>query len=459
MSRFSLRWVLLGTVLGAITLAFTVFAVYLDRVEQVNRLDDIDTDLVRAERAALGPPGVDGSERVPPPGDGGADLIAADLPVELVLDADGEVVASPGVPSPFSPATLASLAMADGNQTTSDPRFRVRITETTDGSVVVTALPLDGFDTAVGRFRVALIAGGGVILGLVAATLWVLTGWLTRPLSRMAESARGIAAGDLETPVGLPAGTRETVELTVDLDLMVGRLRGALDEANRSREASERLLADLAHEIRTPLTALKGYSDLYAQGMLGATSDVDRAMSRIGSESERLNALANTMLQLADERTGDLEVEEFDLAQLAEEVATDLRAAYPDQQLELRVDQLGLHRMRGSRDRMQQAILNLGANACHHTALGTTIDIAVARQSEALQLTVADHGPGIDPADGDRIFLPFYRSDEARSRDGQDGAGLGLALVRQIAEQHYGSASVDSNPAGGATFTLTIPAT
>ena len=303
MKRLSLRWVLLWSVLGAITIAFAVFAVFLDRVEQVSRLDDIDTELVRAERTGPAPPQVNAPDRAPPPPDVGVDAGVIESPIQLILDADGAVVVSSGVSNPFSPTMLATLADSDGNVTTPDPRFRVRTTRTADGSPVLTALSLEGFDAAVARFRVALVVGGGVILVLVAAMLWVLTGWLTRPLTRMAGSARRIAAGDLETPVGVPTGARETADLAVDLDLMVGRLHSALGEANRSREATERLMADMAHEIRTPLTALKGYSDLYAQGMLDDQSDVDRAMARIGSESERLNALANSMLQLAYEPT------------------------------------------------------------------------------------------------------------------------------------------------------------
>ncbi len=323
--------------------------------------------------------------------------------------------------------------------------------------MAVTALSLDDFDSAVSRFRTTLAVGGGVILVLVAAILWVLTGILLRPVARMADVANRIAGGDLETPVGRPSGTRETVDLAVDLDQMVSRLRGALNESNRSREATERLMADMAHEIRTPLTALKGYSDLYAQGMLETSSDVDRAMSRIGSESERLSALANAMLQLAQEGTAQPEIADFDIADLVEEVVADLRAAYSGQRIEFDIDRSRPLTVSGFRDRLQQAVLNLGSNACHHNPPGQSIAIAARLQAGAIRISVADNGPGVDPADRDRIFLPFFRSDAARNRDGQQGAGLGLALAQQIAKQHHGTLSLESPPGGGATFILAIP--
>lgn len=457
MRRLPLRWVLLGTVLGAITLAFTAFALYVDRVEQSNRLDDIDAELVRAERGGTTPASVD-RPAPPPPDDGEVDADAVDAPIQLVVDPDGNVVANSGASNPFSATTLAALTGGDDNLTTQDPRFRVRTATTPEGGLAVTALSLEAFDAAVQRLRVALVAGGGVILGLVAAMLWVLTGWVTRPVVRMTESARRVAAGDLETPVGSPAGTRETADLAVDLDAMVGRLRRALGAAHQSRDATERLLADMAHEIRTPLTALKGYSDLYARGMLDDEGAVDRAMARIGSESERLNTLASSMLQLALEQTEELAAEEFDLGEVADEVVTDLRAAHPDQRLELLIVDRGPHRLRGSRDRIQQALLNLGSNACQHSPTGAPVVLEVQRGVDDLVVRVADRGPGVEPADHARIFLPFYRSDAARSRDGHNGAGLGLALVRQIAEQHHGTVSVESNAHGGATFVLRVPA-
>jgi two-component system OmpR family sensor kinase len=191
--------------------------------------------------------------------------------------------------------------------------------------------------------------------------------------------------------------------------------------------------------------------------MLEEPGDVDRAMSRIGSESERLNALANDMLQLARDGTDQDEVADVDIAVLVDEVVADLRAAYPRQCIESDIDRSRPLTARGSRDRLLQAILNLGSNACHHSPSDDTILISAHVRAETIRIGVADNGPGVDSADRDRIFLPFFRSDAARNRDGQHGAGLGLSLARRVAERHHGTLSLESPPAGGATFVLTIP--
>ena len=344
MKRLPLRSLLLGAVLGTVTVAFVAFAVYIDRVDRDNRIDDIDAELVRAERSVplAGADDVGGPRQATP--DAGDPLDTADPPVQLLVASDGTITATAGARNPFDQDTIDGLVAAgDGTRTIDDPRYRVRATTTAAGVVALTALPLDGFDAAVGRFRAALAAGGGVIIGLVAIVVWGVTGHLARPVTRMAVTANLIADGHLDTAVDPPSGSRETADLSASLHLMLTRLRVALDDANESRDAMERFLADMAHEIRTPLTALKGYSDLYRNGMLEAPADVDRAMSRIGSESQRLSELADAMLQLASAGSDSAATGTFDVAEVAGEVAADLRAAYPHQRIELRGGSPGGH--------------------------------------------------------------------------------------------------------------------
>ena len=122
MKHFSLRWLLLGTVLGAIIVAFSGFAIYLDRVEQGNRLDDIDTELVRAERA--GTPGPQLDRPGPAPQTGTDEPNATDPPIQLLLSPDGIIITESGAANPFSDATLTDLATGGGNITISNPRYR-----------------------------------------------------------------------------------------------------------------------------------------------------------------------------------------------------------------------------------------------------------------------------------------------------------------------------------------------
>ncbi len=246
---------------------------------------------------------------------------------------------------------------------------------------------------------------------------------------------------------------------------MVARLRAALAEQERSvalatsaRDDMQRFLADVSHEIRTPLTALKGYSDLYAGGMLAEPGALDRAMSRVGSESVRLHSLVNSMLELTRDGEAHRQAHaEVDVAQVVRAVVEDLRAAYPGREIDLQTAETVDAPVAGDAARIHQAVLNLGANACTHTDPRTPIAVNVESTPSALTVSVVDHGAGIDEAERTKVFLPFYRSDPSRARNGHSGAGLGLALAQQIAHEHDGSVSVHPTPGGGATFTLTLP--
>ncbi len=463
MKRLPLRSLVLGSVIATMIAGFTVFAIYIDRVEHANRIEDLDTELIRAERSGQRPTGDDQGPEGPPalPPSEESDVVEA--PVQLLLNPAGSLIAASGGDSPFDQATLEQLIQSDGSRTVAEPEYRVRVTTGPDGNISVTALGLQNLRAATNRLRKALALGGAVIGVLVAALLWGLTGFLIRPVTRMTAAATKIASGELDTPVGEPGGSRETAELAADLDQMLTTLRTSLHDTQRSaatataaRDDMERFLADMAHELRTPLTALKGYSDLYAAGMLEDTPDVDRAMSRIGSESERLHNLVNQMLQLARANSADNPPEVFDVAVVLDEVTEDLRAAYPDQRFEIEQISPGHCNVRAIRPQIHQAILNLGSNACHHNPSTEPVVTRIHAEDHTVAISVIDHGPGIKEDDHDRIFLPFYRAEAARSRHGSSGAGLGLALTKQIADHHNANLVVTDTPGGGATFTLTL---
>ena len=154
-----------------------------------------------------------------------------------------------------------------------------------------------------------------------------------------------------------------------------------------------------------------------------------------------------------------LQLTDVDVSQVARAVVDDLRAAHPERRIDLHVGPSDGPPLAGDPARIHQAILNLGANACTHTPAATPVTIATESNDAETTVSIIDHGAGIDTADRERIFLPFYRSDPSRSRDGAGGAGLGLAVTHQIAREHGGSVSVGATPTGGATFTLHLPAT
>lgn len=490
--RPTLRQLVLVPVLATIVLGFAGFAFYIDRVERMNRLDDLDTELVRAERAtnaqpqAQPPAGAGGQGRPPEPPAVEPEAPAApieaaevtaldestdalDAPIQLVLDAGGALVATGANPSPFDAEQLQTFAAMDGVSVSSLDGYRVRVTaDERDGSVSVTALPTADLDAATGRFRQALLVGGIVIAALVAFAVWLATSVLIRPVTRLTNSATRIADGHFDTTIDEPGGSSEMTRLASDLNRMLDTLQSAINErtqaaadAQLARDDMQRFLADMAHELRTPLTALKGYSDLYAGGMLPDTTAVDRAMSRIGSESDRLSRLATGMLQLARRDLTTVESEPTDLAQVLNDVADDLAAAYPQHTIatDIRAAEAdGGAMVDGVRAHLHQALLNLGSNAANFSEPGDSIEMTITTGRQDVVVEVVDHGIGIDPADVERIFLPFFRTDTSRRRDhGDSGSGIGLALTKQIADQHGASIAVGETLGGGATFTLRFP--
>ena len=261
---------------------------------------------------------------------------------------DRATAASPGsggADNPFSAEALAALAAATTQTTTEVDDHRVLVSPRAGGEVRVTALSLTGYRSAIADLRRSLVVGGLVIVLLEAAMVWWLAGRLVRPLATMASTATRIADGALDTEIDRAGGSREVAELSSDIERMVERLRDALAERERSaaeaaraRDDMRRFLADVSHEIRTPLTALKGYSDLYDHGMLTEPGALDRAMARVGSESVRLHALVNSMLDLVrDGRAATPVVEDVDVAGVVGTVAADLRVAHPGRRIDVGV--------------------------------------------------------------------------------------------------------------------------
>ena len=200
MTRPSLRWIFLVPILIAIVVGFTAFAIYADQVERDNRLADIDAELVRAAgRNEAEPVGDQPPSR--PPEDDTAPIADNQIPIQLLIDPDGTVVSTGASGNPFSASTIQQLLTLDGFHTVSADNVRVRVTTQDNQLTSATALSLDLFDQATTDFRRAVAIGGGIIVTLVAAIVWLLVQSLTRPISRITSAATRIADGELDTEI------------------------------------------------------------------------------------------------------------------------------------------------------------------------------------------------------------------------------------------------------------------
>lgn len=461
MRRLALRSWLLLPLLATLVVGTTLLGLFVHRAVERDLIATIDDELARAVVVRLEPEGR-------PPGGGGApppqiDDEDADAPLQVILSPDGRVIEARGGGEELAGRGLDRFVGLTTYETLDgEPRMRIASVPLTEGRTGVVALPLTDVDESLSSLRRNLAIGGVALFVAQALVIAFVVRLVNKPVGRLSTTSHRIAEGDLDSVVPGGSGPREVADLADDLNGMVGRLRStiaerevAASEAERAREDMERFMADASHELRTPLTALKGFSDLHAEGMLDEDG-VDRAMARIGTESQRLTTLVNDLLRLL-RPTDATSMEPVDLAAIASAVVHDLRAAYPDHPISL---DLGTDDgvVTGDPARLHQAVLNLAANACQHTPVGTAVCVAVDRDREGVVLRVVDQGPGLDAELAERIFEPFVRGDESRSRREHDGAGLGMTITRRITEQHGGTVVVDHTPGGGTTVVLGLPA-
>ena len=294
------------------------------------------------------------------------------------------------------------------------------------------------------------LLGGGAIVLLTAARGGA---WLTRaafkPIDEVTRTAQSIvSAEDLSRRVPVPPVQDELQRLTVTVNDLLARLEGLFS-------AQRRFVADVSHELRTPLAAMQGNLEVLDRGAARDPELLAESLSDMRREVARLIRMANDLLLLAQSESGvQLRDEPIELDTLLLEVHRELRPLAGDVQLRLgHEDQIVVQ---GDRDRIKQALLNLGVNALQHTPSGGTVTLGIARQDGYAALMVTDSGHGIGANDLPHIFDRFYRADRSRSRH-HGGAGLGLAIVKWVADAHNGRVDVTSAPGAGSQFRLLLP--
>ena len=380
----------------------------------------------------------------------------------------GYLYADPGTARVLSPSQLRALFSVPSGPPESVHLdgvggFRVQVHNSDSGAVVV------GLSTAEVDTTTWTLAGifGLVTLGallIAAAGAIVLTRVALRPLERITETATRVtelqlASGDVAIPERVPAAEAdprtEVGQVGVALNLLLGHVEDALVARQRSEEKVRRFVADASHELRTPLASIRGYAELTRRIEAELPDDAVRALDRIESESIRMTALVEELLELArlDEGVG-LSLGEVELVRLVTDAVGDAYAAAPDHEWELVAPEPPLA-ITGDAARLQQLILNLLANAHRHTPAGTAVTVTLEPDGDDVVLTVADDGPGIPEHVRPHLFERFVRGDAARVRSA-GSTGLGLAIVAAIVEAHAGRIAVTSAP-GDTRVTVRLP--
>jgi two-component system sensor histidine kinase BaeS len=262
---------------------------------------------------------------------------------------------------------------------------------------------------------------------------------IARPIRRVADATRAFAAEERHEPLPQEGAT--------ELASLARAFNDMAEQLSASREAERNFLLSVSHELKTPLTAIRGYAEGLADGAFGA----DEAARTIVLEAGRLERLVRDLLDLARMHRSEFSVrsEPVDLAEVAREAVRRHEAAA--QQFELTLSALGDETwVEGDHDRLLQIASNLVENALRETPAGGRVTVS----AEPRRLTVADTGPGIAPADLAHAFERFYLYDKA-GRDRPVGSGLGLAIVQQLARAMGGQVIVSSD-ASGTSFVVTL---
>ncbi|MGW1288620.1 sensor histidine kinase [Streptomyces sp. NPDC001118] len=348
---------------------------------------------------------------------------------------------------------------------TGDGDYRLRACEVKPGVVLISGAPMDDIDDTVRRLiTVQVIAFGLALLALVVFGRRMLRRGLN-PLSDMAHTARGITSHDLtESAARLPlradkrGGGPEVEDLRTAFNTMLEHIDDSLAVRAQAEQRLRRFVADASHELRTPLMSVRGYADLFQYAAANAPEERDKHLARLRAEAARMGVLLDDLLLLARldsaEADAPLRLQDTDLAGLVEEAAAAFRVSHPDRPLTVTSPPAPL-KLRVDPHRIRQVLDNLLTNAAVHTPAGTQVRMEVAPEEDRAVVRVADAGPGIPPADQERIFDRFYRVDRTRSRD-RGGSGLGLAVATSLVRAHGGTITLTSEP-GATVFTVSLP--
>jgi two-component system sensor histidine kinase BaeS len=317
------------------------------------------------------------------------------------------------------------------------------------------------FSRVVREFGPSMGAVAGGVLGVGTALIALIVfGPARRRLRHVQEATERLGSGDL-TARAPDRGGDEVAALAHSFNRMADELASRAQALEASDKARRQLLADVSHELMTPLTAMRGYIETLAMSELQLDESTrERYLAIVTEETHRLERIIGDLLDLARLEGGGTAMrrEPVAVATLFDRVATRHERELSARNITLtQAVAVGAEQVTGDPDRLEQALQNLAANALRHTPDGGTVALGAARDDgrrpAAILISVRDSGPGIAPEHLPLIFDRFYKVDAARKASG--GSGLGLSIVKAIVERHGGTISARNQ--GGALFEIVLP--
>lgn len=327
--------------------------------------------------------------------------------------------------------------------------YAIATRELSDGNTLQVGLLVESQTVLFAPLRRAFTAVGAGALAL-SFVIGVFVAWrATRPLRAVADTTRRIlATGDLAARVPGPDGKGELAALVRQLNTLLERNAAHVTVLRET-------LDNLAHDLRTPLTRLRGTAELAIQDG-GDPAETRAALAGCVEETDRLLHLLERLLDVSAAEAGALKLnrETVDLRTLTTRAADLYREVAEEKRVAVALDQPAPVEIDVDPVRLGQVVNNLLDNALKYTPAGGGVVLALRREAGQAVLTVTDNGPGIAPAEREAVFRRLYRSDGSRS---QRGLGLGLSMVKAIVEAHGGTVAADEAPGGGARLTVRLP--
>lgn len=300
------------------------------------------------------------------------------------------------------------------------------------------------------QLTIQFAIGGLFSLVMTVVTVLLLTRVIAVPLRKMKDATDKLAKGDMHVTLGY-----DREDELGELELSIRRLAQDLEKLKKERNE---FLAGIAHELKTPLTYMKGYADIAGRESTGE-EDRRKYLGILQEESENLSRLVADLFDLAklDSNAFEIEKEPLDMSEFMQAFSDELEPVLKDNGMTLKreIDK-GLV-CEADRDRFRQVLRNLTDNAIRHSETGSMLTLRAKRQDDgSLQIAVADQGEGIAKHHLSYLFERMYRAERSRSR-ATGGSGIGLSIVKSITDRHGWTISVDSEPDKGTTMVIKIP--
>ncbi len=324
--------------------------------------------------------------------------------------------------------------------------------------VVRFALPLSAVQLQIQLiYRVVLV--GAIVAIIISLTVaYFISRTITSPISRMQEVAQRITKGDFSRKVKI--GSKDELgELAKSLNIMADELQQKIENLKRMDRVRTDFVANVSHELKTPLTLIKGYVETLEGQAIKDKEKAGKFISIIKEHTNRLENIIDDLLSLSELELSKNAIykTEFDLKKLIDEVSLGFGHALDAKQQTLSINSQGDDfRIEADRDKIEQVIVNLIDNAIKYTKDTGRINISLLEHQNEITVTFQDNGIGIPKEDIDRVFERFYRVDKARSRE-LGGTGLGLGIAKHIILAHNGKIHIESEINEGTKVSVTLP--